>query len=490
MSDVIKEFLVALGFKVDEAGMQKFIGGIEKATKQVATFAAGVEAMAAAVFLGVSEAAHELDKLNDLSNRIKVPVEEIEEMGYVAQIAGGSVEGAQQSLEGLAKAAGLASIGLGRAKKVFAELHINLKDSNGRLRDTISLMDEIGEKIKGLERGQQLAILSRLGIDPKMLESMTTDISGLRKEFEELQRATGFNANKAAHDAGKFIDAYDKIKFAIATIGKAISAQFFERLTNGMDNLRKMIVDAAPEIINAIEPILTTILDIADGFFQFAQVIVRDVQVVIEWFGRINQATDGLSNYILAAAAAWRIFNLGFLLTPVGLILTATAAIVALLDDVRAFAEGGKSLFDWSAVMPLLSAIAKIFQIIGTTIAFIIHLLTFQWTAALQDSAETWNLFKGGLKDLWHFDGNMSRLAGKAVRGEEISVFSQPQYNPLGSSGGSYSQNINQQTEIIIHGNDDPRATGQAVADHQQLINGDMLRNSKTNFVGLGNVIK
>lgn len=45
-SDTIKEFLVALGFKVDENGLKKFETGIGKATKVAA--ALGTAAIAAA----------------------------------------------------------------------------------------------------------------------------------------------------------------------------------------------------------------------------------------------------------------------------------------------------------------------------------------------------------------------------------------------------------------------------------------------------------
>ena len=62
-SNVIKEFLVKLGYKHDEASLKQFKDGIVHATKVVVGFAAAVEATAVAVSVGVAKFASNLEAL-------------------------------------------------------------------------------------------------------------------------------------------------------------------------------------------------------------------------------------------------------------------------------------------------------------------------------------------------------------------------------------------------------------------------------------------
>ena len=45
--------------------------------------------------------------------------------------------------------------------------------------------------------------------------------------------------------------------------------------------------------------------------------------------------------------AAWKILNLALLTTPLGMLITGLAGIVALVDDYLTYMEGGESYFDW-----------------------------------------------------------------------------------------------------------------------------------------------
>ena len=48
--------------------------------------------------------------------------------------------------------------------------------------------------------------------------------------------------------------------------------------------------------------------------------------------------------------AAWKMLNLAFLTTPLGMLITGLAGIVALVDDYLTYMEGGESLFRLGAV--------------------------------------------------------------------------------------------------------------------------------------------
>jgi hypothetical protein len=62
---------------------------------------------------------------------------------------------------------------------------------------------------------------------------------------------------------------------------------------------------------------------------------------------RHEQATGGWSTKILGFIAVWKLLNLSFLATPLGMILTGLLAIIALYDDFKVWQAGGQSLLNW-----------------------------------------------------------------------------------------------------------------------------------------------
>jgi len=192
--EVIKEFLVGLGFQIDEAGLSKFSSGITNATIAVGAIGAAAVAAAGVITSFVAGVADKFDAIGDLADRVNTTAESVMRLGYVATLTGSSVDAANSSIEGLSRVAGEAALGIGRGAKIFETLGLSAKDSNGDLKDASVLMADIGNKIKDMGRGEQIAILSKLGIDPTMINALTTDVSGLAAEFDQLYKNAGIDA--------------------------------------------------------------------------------------------------------------------------------------------------------------------------------------------------------------------------------------------------------------------------------------------------------
>ena len=347
--EVIKEFLVGLGFQIDEAGLSKFSSGITNATIAVGAIGTAAVAAAGAITAFVAGVADKFDALGDLADRVNTTVESVMRLGYVATLTGSSVEAANSSIENLSRVAGEAALGLGRGAKVFQDLGLSAKDSNGNLKDTSVLMAEIGDKIKDMGRGEQMAVLSKLGIDPTMINALTTDVSGLAAEFDQLYKNAGIDANKAAEQSGEFNDSMDRLKMTFDAIKSAVGLKFMGQLRNGIDTLRKFLVENMPKIINAVSPIINLVLRIAEAFIRIVGRIGSAVGSILGFLGDLNDATNGWAGYILAAAAAWKFLNLSFLASPIGILLSLAAVVALLIDDFLTFKEGGDSLIDWGS---------------------------------------------------------------------------------------------------------------------------------------------
>ncbi|MNO26504.1 hypothetical protein D3C76_163580 [compost metagenome] len=359
----IKEFLVSLGLNVEgAAGFDQAVG---KATLVVAGLGTAVFAATGLLFGFTKAIAEQYDELGDLSNRIDVSVAAIEEFGYVAQLTGSDVATANASLEQFSKTAGDAANGMGRGQKVFEQLGISVTDANGKVKETTGLLGEVGDKIKDMERGQQTAILGRLGLDRTLVDALTTDVSGLRAEFKALYDATGLDANVAAEKAGKFMDAFDRLNVVISTVGKSLAVNFMDRFTDALDNLRKLIVDNLPVIMRTLKPIIALILALADTFIAITYRIGQGAGVIIGWIATIVENTNKWVLAIVFVILAWKKLNLAFLLSPVGAIIAIGVALGLLVDDFMTWKEGGESLIpweNWQAEIDMAAAVLKVFE--------------------------------------------------------------------------------------------------------------------------------
>jgi hypothetical protein len=448
--ETIKEFIVSLGFQIDEAGLSKFSQGITSTSIAIGAIGTAAVAAAGVITSFVAGVADKFDAIGDLADRVNTTADSIMRLGYVATLTGSSVQAANSSIENLSRIAGEAALGLGRGAQIFKSLGINAKDSNGELKDTSVLMGEVSNKIKDMGRGEQIAVLSKLGIDPTMINALTTDVSGLAAEFDQLYKNAGVDASQAAEQSGEFNDSMDRLSMTFDAIRSAVGLKFMGQIKNGIDTLRKFLVENMPKIINAVSPIINLVLRIAEAFIRIVGRIGSAVGSIIGFLSDLNDKTDGWAGYILAAAAAWKYLNLAFLASPIGLLLSLGAAIALLIDDFLTWQEGGESMIDWG-------------KNFGGIIKWIIDLVKTM-VGALSSAGSAVSGFFGSVGKMLGFGG-----------GAPASTPS-PQAQAAVTGG---SQSVSQQTQIVVQGAGNPDATAKAVAGQQGRVNADMARNMK-----------
>lgn len=101
--DVLKEFLVSLGFRVDETSMKKFTTSVEKITKGVKEAGLAVAATATGIIAGVAIISNQMEKLYYASQRTGETVGNLMALRYAAGQIGLTADQAQGALEGFAR---------------------------------------------------------------------------------------------------------------------------------------------------------------------------------------------------------------------------------------------------------------------------------------------------------------------------------------------------------------------------------------------------
>lgn len=361
-TEVIKEFLVGLGFKIDEAGMARFVTGVSKATVAVTAMGAATTAAAAAVFAGINSVASEYYQLERLGVQFRSTAEAIDQFIDSAQVLGIKNETAIDSLRGLDRAIVDTSMGIGRTKLVFENLGISVVDAAGKIKPTTQVMGELAELFKTMERGKQIRVMERLGIDSSFVKVFMADIDAINADLNAIDQSVGLDFDKAVKEGKAFTlslrvlqQETQKWRILFAKAMDVIAVKMMPRIRQTMEGtrqsmirLRRMTMDVMPMIISKIVPVIGAVLRIAEAFASIASRIASAVASIILWIIRLNSATNGLAGYIIAAAVAWRYLNLAFLRTPLGQLISLAAVVALLIDDFLTFREGGDSLINWS----------------------------------------------------------------------------------------------------------------------------------------------
>ncbi|WP_287497788.1 glucosaminidase [Pandoraea sp. CB10b_02] len=232
-SNIIREFLVGIGFKVDDASQVKFKEGVEGATKETeklnkeaekagkSALALGAAILATGAIIGRSafNLASKLEDLHFASQRTGAAASSLKALSTSAEDVGVSSQEALSSVEGLARFMRNTPGGEG----LINDLGVKTRDTNGHLRDTVDILNDIGAELsKKKEFGEAKAIGSVLGINENLLWGMRnqkyfSDYSKYKQDYAE----SGVDKRSGqAHDLmGKWRDLVAGAEGKLGTVG-------------------------------------------------------------------------------------------------------------------------------------------------------------------------------------------------------------------------------------------------------------------------------
>lgn len=332
---VIRDFMVALGFKTDNSGlkqMQDAMGGVEF---KAAALKGALLALATGAVVAVRQTASELDKLYFSSQRIGASVTNINAYGNAIAQLGGSAEGAVGSLESLAEKM-RNSPGY---EGMINSLGVQTKDANGAMRDRVEVMKDLSGVLSKMPAYQANAYASSLGIDQNTLMAMRDGkfVSNMDK-YQKIQKELGMN-DDLAKSGNEFMSEYRDLTMMTKTGFQVIVMQAGKALIPILRLLNQML-QMGISAFSQLNPQIKEGLAVGLRFAMLAVVFGGFFKV----FGMIFKFIPMLKSFI----GLLKLFRLAFLASPIGIILALAAALALLYDDYKTWKEGGKSLFDWS----------------------------------------------------------------------------------------------------------------------------------------------
>lgn len=349
-AETIKDFLVSLGFSVDDAGAKKFGSVLAGTTANVIKMGLAVEGAALSVVAFTAKIASGLDNLYWASQRTGATVQGIQSIGYAVSQVGGSVDAARSSLESLSR---FIRNNPG-AEGFLNRLGVQTRDASGNMRDMAAIFTCVGQKLSSMPYYRANQYAQMLGIDENTLMAMRRGVGQFSAQYSEMVKAIGFNTDQAALSSNRFMTSLKSLGEMAGMARDKIGSNLADGLAGQIDNLRKKIIENFPKIEVTITKVIKGILWLGEIVGRVAFRIVDGVGDIIEWWGKLDAETKTLIEVIGGLVVAMRILNSTFWMSPIGLITGLIVALGLLWEDYKTWKEGGNSLIDWEKWQPAI----------------------------------------------------------------------------------------------------------------------------------------
>lgn len=405
-AETIKDFLVSLGFDIDEAGYQKFESVLTGTTANAIKAGLAVEGAALSVVAYTAKIASGMDNLYWASQRTGATVEGIKSIGYAFSQAGGSADAARSSLESLARFVRTSP----GAEGFLNRLGVQTRDASGNMRDMAAIFTGVGQRLSNMQYYRANQYAQMLGIDEQTLMAMRRGVGQFSAQYSEMAKAIGFNSDQAAQSSNRFMTSLKSFGEMAGMARDKIGSNLAGGLAGSLDTLRRHILDNFPRIEQTLTKAIKGILAVGDIIGRLFFRLIEGASDLIDWWQSLDKQTREMISLLGALTVALRILNSTFWMSPVGLITALAASIALLWEDYRTWKEGGQSLIDWGKWKPEVDAALKMTRDLQKTVSDLAKVLA----KLLNIDPKSWSLkwdFSNFIEQMGEFSRMLNMIA-------------------------------------------------------------------------------
>lgn len=535
-SDVIKDFLVALNFKVDEKGLKTFTTTIDNATASVTKLATTITGIAVTAGIAITAFSSNLEELYFAAQRTGNSATSLKSFEFAARNLGVSANESRSAVEGLASFLRRTPGGV----SWLEGLGIKATDSNGKLLETTQILQNLGARYRGLPffQGQQVANIIGGISDPMLLALENSQFAG---DVARDKKKRGPDFDKTTANAHRYQMAVRDLGDTFEALGAKIEDALITRGGPSLAKLENWIEKNGPKIAD-------TIADWVVKIGEFGDKALPVIGKIADYFIDLDKRTDGLSTKIIAVVMALKLFGGFGLISSIFSLATAFSALAAPILAIAGAAAAGGAVGTWLSGLidkGVQSATGDKSQTLGGWLYDFAHNDTVHTPEQMvdyfkrrgystdQSAGLVANIMAESKGDpnavgdngqaygiaQWHPDRQAAfkKYTGKDIRGSTVSdqldfmqyelrygseqkanalllatqnaqqageVVSRAYERPAASDAeatarGRAAVQISQSTNIHVTGGGDPRATAQQVAGAQTDVNQNLVRNAQ-----------
>lgn len=183
-------------------------------------------------------------RINDLSEKLGVGTDELQQFQFAAGLTGVASESAAKGLQFLNKNMGEALDGNKEAVETFKKLDVALKGADGQVRELGDVIPEIADAFEKMGSDQErtataMKVFGKAGADLlPLLKGGAKGVAEFNAEFERLGGGMRKDFIEAADKAG---DEIDKLKFALNGWKSQLVFAILPALTRGVTHLQTWV---------------------------------------------------------------------------------------------------------------------------------------------------------------------------------------------------------------------------------------------------------
>lgn len=344
---VVDELVTILGVKLASDAMTKlksFSEGVSKITSTVAGLGLVVTGSAVAAGAFIKSVVDEASALDTLSQKTGISTTALQEWQYAAQKSGVDAKAVQNDLVSLQKT--MSSPIPGQFNMTMAMFGVSARGSNGELKTTDQLLEDMADKLKGMSNQRAAQWASKLGISDDTLMLLKQGKAGIEELRAEAHKLGGIIPEDSIKRASQFKAQLAELQFAIRGITSQVAIATLPALSRMVEIFKVFIADNREFISIGLSALMDGIVN---GFERFFTVLKQIA-------GKFSPITDAIKNFLPEMEGAELVTHLvtgaltGLLIIFAPLIAKFAAfgaAILALsiiFEDFFTFLEGGDSV--------------------------------------------------------------------------------------------------------------------------------------------------
>lgn len=251
-TEVIKSFLVSLGFKVDESSSKKFSNSVEDAEKTVKALAGVAATTTIAIGAMVSKYTNEMENLFYVGQRTKSSIEGIEALQSGAERVGIAAQDATNMLETM-----MMKI---KTNPGYSSIVSKMIGADARTTPGDEVIERIFVAISKAKPEGQALLADMLKLDPQHVMQITQNIDAFLQGVAERKSKITTNDTQFAEAAKDYANQWRDVADQATNFGHA--------LTIGVLPAAKGIANAAKEILGYFTQLMK--LDFNGGMNKFS----------------------------------------------------------------------------------------------------------------------------------------------------------------------------------------------------------------------------
>ena len=299
------------------------------------------------------------DDVAKASRRLGVSVESLQKFRYAADLAGVPVETMQESVRKMAVGSVRASMGVEKEARAFKAMHVNVRKSNGELKNNEELLIDLSDRFKNasLSAAEKLYAANEIfgSSGSKMIELLNQGPEKLRSQFKEIEKY-GIMTKEQAEASEEYADSLTKLNRAVNGFKIAFGGKLVPVMTNAVDAITSNVEKNKDKWMKSLEPVMEAIPDLVDSF-------VKAVPGIMEFFGILMKAT---AKFVDVFGVKWPMLTVvaSGVVAPLAMTMASIAKILWL--PIKTFLSFGPKVASLSkSILPHLSKLKFAFKGVG-----------------------------------------------------------------------------------------------------------------------------